>query len=496
MKTTTLGLLLAFIGLSCAIKVPLYKIETVQEQLVRVGNWGDFLQHRRNVMRARMIRLYAQNLFGITEFDADKVTYEILKNYQDAQYYGPISIGTPAQNFTVIFDTGSANLWIPSSQCHAIACMLHHRYYNDKSSTYKKDGRPFAIQYGSGSMEGFVSQDKICISDVCVTDQDFAEATKEPGATFLMAKFDGILGMAYPKISVEKITPVFNTMLKQGVVKEPVFAFWLDRDPKASLGGELSLGSIDASRYTGDVTYIPITKEGYWQFGMDKVTSGSKTIACANGCQAIADTGTSLIAGPIKDVEEIQKFIGAIPLMKGEYMVHCDKISTMPSLTFVINGKEFELRPEDYVLKITAMGHTVCLSGFMGIELPPRVGQLWILGDVFIGRYYSIFDFGQNRVGFATSKMGNEVEKSGEDSDKSGSDESMSDSDESMSDSDESMSDSDESMSDSYESVDESDKSLQTVGDSDESKSDSDSRSEEMTVRVSRRKDRRDPYLF
>jgi cathepsin D len=411
---TALGLLISFVALACALKVPLYKIETVQEQLVKVGNWGEFLQHRRNVLRSRFVRLYAQHFFGVTEFDADKVTYEILKNYQDAQYYGPISIGTPPQNFTVIFDTGSSNLWIPSSKCKAVACFLHHRYHNDRSSTYKKDGRPFAIQYGSGSMEGFVSQDKVCISGVCVHDQEFAEATKEPGATFVMAKFDGILGMAYPQISVEKITPVFNNMLKQGAVKEPLFAFWLDRDPNATMGGEISLGSIDSSRYTGPISYVPITKEGYWQFKMDKITSGSNTVACNEGCQAIADTGTSLLAGPIEDVEKIQKLIGAIPLIHGEYMVHCDKISTMPPVSFVINGKEFTLRPEDYVLKITAMGHTVCLSGFMGIELPPRVGQLWILGDVFIGRYYSIFDFGQNRVGFAQSNPGQTVERSSE----------------------------------------------------------------------------------
>ena len=73
----------------------------------------------------------------------------------------------------------------------------------------------------------------------------------------------------------------------------------------------------------------------------------------------------------------------------------------MPNVSMVIQGRKFDLRPVDYVLKISAMGQTICLSGFMGMDFPPRVGPLWILGDVFIGRYYTIFDFGKNRLGFA-----------------------------------------------------------------------------------------------
>jgi cathepsin D len=229
-----------------------------------------------------------------------------------------------------------------------------------------------------------------------------------PGITFIAAKFDGILGMAYPTISVDNLKPVFNTMLDQGAITQPVFGFWLDRNPDDPNGGELTLGGLDANHYVPPITWAQVTREGYWQFRMDQVRiatgAGHVQTVCSGGCQAIADTGTSLIIGPTADVEKIQTAIGAMPLIKGEYRVDCDKMDTMPNVSIVIQGRKFDLAPKDYVMRISSFGYTVCLSGFMGMDMPPRVGPLWILGDVFIGRYYTAFDFGQNRVGFATSK--------------------------------------------------------------------------------------------
>ncbi len=74
----------------------------------------------------------------------------------------------------------------------------------------------------------------------------------------------------------------------------------------------------------------------------------------------------------------------------------------MPNVDIVLGGKTFTLTPQDYVLQTVTNGTTTCLSGFFGFELPNSPG-VWILGDVFIARFYSVFDFGNNRVGFATS---------------------------------------------------------------------------------------------
>nr|XP_006977309.1 cathepsin D [Peromyscus maniculatus bairdii] len=401
----TLSVLLLALGLlaasaSAIIRIPLHKFSSIRRTMTEVGGSVEDL-----ILKDPITKYSMQSSAKTKE-----PVSEILKNYLDAQYYGEIGIGTPPQCFTVVFDTGSSNLWVPSIHCKLldIACWIHHKYNSGKSSTFVKNGTSFDIHYGSGSLSGYLSQDTVSVpckspqsGGIKVEKQIFGEATKQPGITFIAAKFDGILGMAYPRISVNNVLPVFDNLMQQKLVDKNVFSFYLNRDPNKQPGGELMLGGIDSKYYEGELSYLNVTRMAYWQVHMDQLDVANGLTLCKGGCEAIVDTGTSLLVGPVEEVKELQKAIGAVPLIQGEYMIPCEKVSSLPSVTLKLGGKNYELSPEKYILKVSQGGKTICLSGFMGMDIPPPSGPLWILGDVFIGTYYTVFDRDNNRVGFA-----------------------------------------------------------------------------------------------
>jgi hypothetical protein len=325
-----------------------------------------------------------------------------IANLENAQYYGPITVGTPGQDFKVIFDTGSSNLWIPADNCTKSSCKTKHKFAASKSSTYIKDGRNFHIQYGSGPVSGFISIDSVGVGGLTVRGQELAEITDPSGlgAAFAVGPWDGILGMAWETISVDDLPTVFQNMVKQGLVKDQVFSFYLSSEAAPPLPplhkGELLIGGIDASHYTGELMYEPLTSETYWQINMKSLTLDGKSISTTMA--AVLDTGTSILAGPTKDVEAIAKMVGAHKFLNGEYTIPCKKVASLPDLEVVIGTKTFTIKPKDYVINDE---NEICLFGMTGIDIPPPHGPLWILGDIFIRQYYTVFDWGNKQLGFA-----------------------------------------------------------------------------------------------
>ncbi|XP_043454389.1 napsin-A [Prionailurus viverrinus] len=378
------------------IRIPLRRVHTGHRTLNPLRGWG---------------KPAAAPALGAPS-PGDKPTVIPLSNYMNVQYYGEIGLGTPPQNFSVVFDTGSSNLWVPSIRCHffSLPCWLHHRFNPKASSSFQPNGTKFAIQYGTGRLAGILSEDKLTIGGMMNASVIFGEALWEPSLVFTLARFDGILGLAFPVLAVGGVRPPLDVLVDQGLLDKPVFSFYLNRDPEAADGGELVLGGSDPAHYIPPLTFVPVTIPAYWQIHMGRMKVGTGLTLCAQGCAAILDTGTSLITGPTEEIRALNTAIGGISLLVGEYLIQCETIPTLPPVSFLLGGVWFNLTAQDYVIQIVRGGFRLCLSGFQALDMPSPAGPLWILGDVFLRTYVAVFDRGNltsgARVGLARSRFG------------------------------------------------------------------------------------------
>ncbi|KAI4561736.1 hypothetical protein MJG53_016790 [Ovis ammon polii x Ovis aries] len=281
-------------------------------------------------------------------------------------YVGNIAIGTPPQQFRVVFDTGSSDLWVPSNFCTSPACYSHITFKYWESSTYRHTTKPFEIAYGSGRIKGHLAYDTIQIGNLVSTDQPFGLSLEEYGFNGL--PFDGILGLNYPNNSILGAIPIFDNLKKQGAISEPIFAFYLS---KGTVNGSvLMLGGVDKAYYKGQLNWIPLSRVGDWRINLDHISMKGKLIGCSGGCEALVDTGTSLINGPTRLVTNIQRLIGAMPLGPKHY-VSCSTINILPSIIFTINGINYTLPAQAYILKLIYVGNIT-------IGTPPQEFQVVI----------------------------------------------------------------------------------------------------------------------
>lgn len=219
-------------------------------------------------------------------------------------------------------------------------------------------------------------------------------------------------------------------MIEQNLLDEPVFSFRLGSGDED--GGEAIFGGIDESAYKGKIHYVPIRQKAYWEVQLDKITFGDEELELENTGAAI-DTGkvifttlsvailihfsgTSLIALPSDMAEMLNTQIGAKKSWNGQYTIDCSKVPSLPELSFNFGGRAFPLKAEDYILNVQGS----CISSFTGLDINLPWGSLWIIGtfvrceftiisylltvgDVFLRRYYTVYDLGRNAVGFAKS---------------------------------------------------------------------------------------------
>uniref|UniRef100_A0A8C6E5E3 Peptidase A1 domain-containing protein n=1 Tax=Moschus moschiferus TaxID=68415 RepID=A0A8C6E5E3_MOSMO len=360
-------------------EIPLRRVKTMRKALSEKNMLNSFLKE--HAYRVSPISSRSSNL-----------TIHPLRNIMNMLYVGNITIGTPPQEFQVVFDTGSSDLWVPSIFCNSPACYTYAIFNHLKSSTFRPTRRIFTIKYSSGWIKGAVAYDTVWIGDLVSIDQAFGLSVLADG--FEGMPFDGILGLNYPNISVSGAIPIFDNLKNQGAISEPVFAFYLNKNKRG--GSVVMFGGVDHRYYKGELNWVPLIQAGDWRVHMDSISMKKKVIACSGGCEALLYTGTSLIQGPSSLVDDIHKLIGTTPQGSKHY-VSCLTINTLPSIVFTINSINYPVPARAYILK-DSRGE--CYTTLKANSWSPST-ETWILGDVFLRRYFSVFDRGNDRIGLA-----------------------------------------------------------------------------------------------
>uniref|UniRef100_A0A7S1SAQ6 Peptidase A1 domain-containing protein n=1 Tax=Alexandrium catenella TaxID=2925 RepID=A0A7S1SAQ6_ALECA len=319
-----------------------------------------------------------------------------LENSEAMAYFGDIQVGTPGQTLSVIFDTGSSNLWVPAVApekkvpAAAPEHSPHSLYDPRRSSTHEATGQEFELLYGQGGVSGYWCRDDIAIGSLTLDNFTFGEATDTKELRgYPRANFDGILGLGFRALSEDNLPTALMALAESAQLDDMVFGFHLPWKGH----GELVIGGVDPEHYVGNFSFVDLSHASYWAVALDAVKLGGY-MSLTRSRNAIIDSGTSLIAGPASQVEALAAMMGAVR-MRAAYTVACKEAESLPALAFTIGGKDYSLSAADLI--VSRMG-PFCMLGLM-----PHGMHFWILGDVFMRKYYVQFDWGRRKVGLALS---------------------------------------------------------------------------------------------
>ncbi|CEP07800.1 hypothetical protein [Parasitella parasitica] len=414
--------------------------------------------------------------------------------YNDAgsQYLIDVSIGTPAQNFSVTLDTGSADLWVPGSACSKTDCP-NGFFDQTASTTFKSLNKDFALVYGIGAVNGTYVTDTVTIAGATVQNQQFAlasttsqiltntnlittsqaERAQSSNETLSIRALDsvaaenptanGILGLGYPKLTASSSTgqgvynPFVFNLVANDVISEPVFSIYLNKASPYGWVGEIIFGGVDSTKYTGNLTYLPVaslssTKSSgkkraslpnndgnyYWMVGAQGITitdSSSASAAIANTTAAnntdsnvvldlpfsapsafILDTGTTLTyLPPVMAQQVIEAFAGqdySVDENSGTYIVNCEAAKSTVQLELKMASSAtaeplvVSVPASQLVIPLdadTAENAMYCLFGVAPTSASSLGNNLYLVGDSVLRSTYMVYDMGQNRIGIAAA---------------------------------------------------------------------------------------------
>jgi len=318
-------------------------------------------------------------------------------------YTASVGVGSPATQYTLLVDTGSSNTWVGAA-----------KKYNPTSTSHDT-GDTVSVSYGSGTFSGKEYIDKVTLShSLVIEQQSIGVASTSSG----FSGVDGIIGIGPVDLTegtvsgVSSVPTVVDNLHSAGTISSDLVAAFFQPSSVLSLldAGELSFGGPDSTKYTGSISYVPITStypaSAFW--GIDQsVTYGSTSILSSTA--GIVDTGTTLILLATDAFKAYQTATGGVlDETTGLLTITNAQYEALKPLNFNVGGKTYSLSPNGQIwprLLNSEIGGTLGKIYLIVSDLgtPSGSGLDFINGFTFLQRFYSVYDTGNSQVGFATT---------------------------------------------------------------------------------------------
>lgn len=372
----------------------------------------------------------------------NKMVTEALE-YDEGLLVGHIEIGTPAQKFPVLFDTGSSLSWVPSTKCHSTECRSYSKNpYNaeDSSSAYDLHKKE-SIKYDDGKcIDVELYTETVSMGGIKVKNQLFGSAYSVTNIGD--DKYIGYFGLG--GFSDDGSTNFNSTSKKRDYVNSNGFAqnafqtgygtnsqqfgmvsgsssgFYQKRwnTPEA----EFIFGGVDHTKYEGSIAYMPLPTcdygdSPYWKARMNCVKLGHDVdIKLGHKALASFSSNSNYITAPERQVQLLHKGMGAeYDDKSGFYHIKCCEADKLPDLTFTFDNYQVSLPPKLWTRPVSGDrddDHAMCYS----LIQSGSNDRDWNLGGAFLNTFYHIYDQGNKRVGLAIpkkSQSGAKIKKTG-----------------------------------------------------------------------------------
>lgn len=392
-----------------------------------------------------VVKLHRQRV--PVEGDTEAMSYKSV-------YFGTVYLGAPVkQEFSVVFDTGSGHVIVPSVECGSPTCRIHRRYDRlssahavdiDYDGTVVLPGQArdeITVAFGTGEVSGQLASERLCLNERpnhgsedqsdCV-ELRIVMAVEMSHDPFHAFAFDGVLGLGLDGLALAPEFSFFRQMLEQGLVARSTFAVFLaEGDEEQS---EICIGGHSQERLQSELLWAPVAMPelGYWQVRIHRVRVGNKTLDfCSDGaCRAVVDTGTSLLAVPADFADNLDQELSAPlrdPPGSEDRGVDC-KDAEGALLHFDLDDFTVTLAAGDYARQAVMLHESVtqthtldaeqpieakCRPTLMPIEMPAPIGpKLFIWGEPVLRKYYTVYDLAEKRIGFGLAAHGHSSQPS------------------------------------------------------------------------------------